>query len=111
MAALIERLRAARETWVPAGGFEFLVRRPTVIGLARLQASSNDAFVRAVVVNWRNVRECDVLPGGGPAPLEFDVDLCAEWLEDRPADYAALVAGIEAQIRARFEQLAEAEKK
>lgn len=111
MATLLERLRAARESWVSVGEYEVLVRRPTDVELFKARADDNSAFVRRVVVDWRKVRELDVVPGGAAHPVPFDLDLCVEWLEDRPLLYAELVQKVETIIRERFEARDDAEKK
>lgn len=110
-AALIDKLRAARESWVTAGAFEFRVRRPTDVALYKAREEDNSDFLRRVLVDWKGVRECDVLPSGGAQALAFEAEVAVEWLEDRPDLYAQIVAGVEALIRAHFQARADAEKK
>jgi hypothetical protein len=107
MSGLIERMRVAREQWVTVGMYEFLVRRPTAVQLARWQAEGDFALLSRVLVGWRNVREHDLVPGGDGAAAPWDAEVAVEWLEDRPELYVALIAEVhrilEAHFRAREE--------
>lgn len=111
MATLIERLRAARESWVKVGGFEFLIRRPTDVEMFRARGENPSAFLRRVVMDWRGVREIDLVPGGAPEPAPFDVDVLVEWAEDREQIYLDLVRAVEEQITAHWVAKADAAKK
>jgi len=111
MATMLERLRAARESWVEVGEFEFLIRRPTDVEMFRARGEHPSVFLRRVVMNWRGVREMDLVPGGGPDPAPFEADVLVEWAEDRQQIYLDLVAAVEAQITAHWEAKADAAKK
>lgn len=108
MASVIERMRAAREEWVTVQGFDFLVRRPTAVELSRWQAEGDAPLLKRVLVDWRHVRELDLVPGGDGSAPAFDSEVCVEWLEDRPELYVALIGEVnrilEAHFRAREEQ-------
>lgn len=90
----MSKLTKYRQQRVPVGGYTFVVLRPTELQMAEIRAGlpmgskqlAGLALQRALlgfVVGWEGVTEGDVLPGGMPHPLEFDADLCAEWLSDR----------------------------
>lgn len=111
MSAFLDRLRASRESWVSVGAYEFQVRRPTDVELVKARGDDDSAFVRRVVIGWRGVRECDVIPSGGGEPAPFDAEACVEWLEDQPALYVELVNRVQDLIRARFEARDDAAKK
>jgi hypothetical protein len=81
--SLVEKIRKARETKVEAGGFTFVIRRPTALEMAEMPAISRGRAIVPFVIGWEGVREIDVIPGGDPHPLAFSADVCAEWLGDR----------------------------
>jgi hypothetical protein len=111
MATLLERLRAARESWVKVGEFEFLIRRPTDVEMLRARGDLPSEFLRRVVIDWRGVREIDLVPGGDPTPAPFDAALLVEWAEDRQQLYVDLVSAVENQIAAHWSAKADAAKK
>lgn len=110
MSALAEKLRKARESVVEVGGFEFTIRRPTDVEAQRLRGIVNMGDLIPHVVGWNKVREIDVLPSGDGHPLEFDPEVCREWLVDRPDLLTTLVDAIVAAYRAHREALGAAEK-
>lgn len=111
MAALVERLRAARETWVEVDEFRLRLRRPTQAQVLEWEGLSAHQFVARTVVGWEGVREIDVLPGGMPTPLEFDAELCAEWIADNPRRLNRVMAALNDAVRQRQEELGLVEKK
>lgn len=82
-AALIAKLRKAREFTVEVGGHKFTARRPTDVDAIELAGIAPVEFVRRFVIGW-DFAELDVIPGGGPDPVTFDPELWAEWISDRP---------------------------
>lgn len=92
--ALIDKIRRAREQRVPVGAHTFVVRRPTDLEMIRLQQSVSAEAMLQFVVGWEGVTEGDVVNGGGPHPLPFDADVCAEWLADRMDLFGPVVAAI-----------------
>jgi hypothetical protein len=111
VSALVKRLRAARETWVSAGGFEFLLRRPTAWELAQLDGQRGSFFLRQTVVGWRGVRELDIVPGGEGIEVPFDPEVCEEWIKDRPEIMGALMDALRASVDAYFARREDSEKK
>lgn len=81
--SLVEKIRKARETKVEAGGFTFVIRRPTALEMSEMASASRGRAVLPFVIGWDGVREMDIIPGGDPHPLPFDAGVCAEWLADR----------------------------
>lgn len=111
-AALIAKMRRAREVEVPALGHHFTLRIPNegeiediVEGLTGKRMTFRRLLI-ACVVGW-NLHEIDLIPGGSPVPIDFDADLFREWLNGHEAAidplFTALNAGMEAR-KARQEQ-------
>ena len=92
--SLVEKIRKARETKVEAGGFTFVIRRPTGLEMAEMPAISRGRAILPFVIGWEGVREIDIAPGGDPHPLKFDADVCAEWLGDRLDILAPLATAV-----------------
>lgn len=93
MSALADKIRKARESEVPAGGFSFTVRRPTdaeAMNLGGVKAV--DLLVR-FVVGW-NLKEIDLVPGGSPVAAPFDAEAFGEWVSDQPEVLGTLSAAI-----------------
>lgn len=88
----VEQLRRSRRRDVKTGGFTFTVELPTELRLYTLMGPDPkaDAFigtgalVKACVTNWKNVRECDLVPGAPEDELAFNREIFEEWIEDRP---------------------------
>lgn len=111
---LAEKIRKAREVKVDAGGYTFLVRRPTDIEMVALRPRilANDVGAMLdFVIGWEGVRELDLLPGGDPHPLPFDAEACAEWLADRPDLIDAVTKAVVEAYQAHVDALASAKKK
>lgn len=83
--ALIEKLKKARQSEVTVGKHTFVISRPTDLDMALLGGSLpvRDVLKR-YVVGWKNVTELDLVPGGMPDAVPFDVDLFVEWAADQP---------------------------
>lgn len=82
MSKLAEKMRRAREFDVQIEGHKFTVRRPTDAELLDLSGSKAFDFACRFVVGW-DVKELDMIPGGGPDVVPFDVADWVEWLGDR----------------------------
>lgn len=83
MSALAEKLRKAREVKVEAGGFTFIVRRPTDLEMIELRGAKVTRVILPFISGWDGVSELAMLGTGAPHPLPFDAEACAEWLKDR----------------------------
>jgi hypothetical protein len=81
--ALIDKLRKSREIVIEAGGHKFTARRPTDAEAVDMQEPTPLLLVEQFVVGW-DLLELDVVPGGGPDPVPFDVDLWKTWIADQP---------------------------
>lgn len=104
MSALAEKLRSARTLRVEAGGYVFLVLRPTPLEREeRLRGPNVARGILSFVTGWEGVTEMAMRSGGDPHPVPFDAAACEEWLSDRPdlfnAIARAVADGIEAYMR------------
>jgi hypothetical protein len=93
-AALIERLRKARETNLEAGGHVFTVRRPTDLDMIELRGELSARTLLRYLVGWDKVTELDIFDGAAAHPVAYDPALAAEWLPDRPDLVTAIVDGV-----------------
>lgn len=83
--SLLERMRAARENWVPiADGKALCLLRPRFEDLRHFKVEVPSKLVAMFTVNWRGVTEADLVTSGGSDPEPFDVEVLAEWLADKP---------------------------
>ena len=110
MASLIERMRSARETWFEVGGLSFCIRRPTLYQLSEWRLLAGDEFLRRCVVNWRAVREQDLVRGGSDSVVPFDSDLFLEFVQDRPEVMTGLAEEVRRLITAHADAAETAEK-
>lgn len=110
-ADLLQRLRAARETWTTVEGRDFLLRRPTDVQLLRVAHTAGTDLLRLCLVGWRGITLQDLAPGESADPAPFDLDVAVEWLEDDPKLFSGLCEAIVRMLNARVERLAEAKKK
>ncbi len=108
--SLVEEIRKAREMKVEAGGFTFVIRRPTALEMIELQNQPRGRAILPFVIGWEGVKEIDVVPGGDPHPLSFDADVCAEWLTDRLDLLAPVADGVFAAFKAHEDRLEDAKK-
>jgi hypothetical protein len=93
---LIAKLKKARETLVSVSGFNFTIRRPTdleVLNLRGAELKQGDIMSR-FVVDWGEMKEIDIIPGGNPVPVPFDSDLFMAWAADRPDLWGPLTDAI-----------------
>lgn len=90
---LIAKIRAARETRVTVDGRRYTVRRPTDAEAMDLAGVTGLGLVRHFVVDW-DLTELDLIPGGGPEPVEFDPLLWDVWIQDQPHLWGPLTDAI-----------------
>lgn len=93
MSALTDKLRRARERVVEVAGRRFTLRRPTDAEAMLLGEQTGLDLVRRYITGW-DLREIDLIPGGGPDPVPFDAALWADWVDDQPALWAPLAEAI-----------------
>lgn len=74
-------MRARRETWFSAGGYEFLIRRPRPLdlGMAFREGGQTEVALRAVV-DWRGMKLSDLIPGEASTDAPFDTETWREWV-------------------------------
>ena len=110
--SLIERLQRARQSTAPSGGRSFTVRRPTDLEMHELAGQIDQRLLLVrFVVDWGLMTEIDLgIPGGGPDPVPFDVDLWAEWIADRPEHWDAIGTAVIEGYRIHKAELDDAAK-
>lgn len=96
MSALSEKMRKAREMRVEcAKGKTLTVLRPTPLQWEEIVKSGKVVEgVIGLVIGWHGFVELDFIPGGDPHPLDFDIDACAEWLSDNPAEFSRVADAV-----------------
>lgn len=112
MATLLQRMRAARETWfevVPARAL--LLRRPAAVELSRWRGLDDRAVLAKAIVGWRGFVEQDLVPGGDITGVPFDIDVALEWLDERPQCFMAVCAELNRLLEADRTFKDEQEKK
>lgn len=107
--SLADKIRASREQWIKAGGYEFLVRRPTTVQMGRWSTEEGSGFVCKCVVDWK-VKEHEIVAGGGGAVPPFDVEAFREWVEDQLEVLAELATKIRELIEKHQKAQAAVEK-
>jgi hypothetical protein len=107
--SLADRVRAAREQWVNAGGREWLIRRPTDLQLAQLSGKPMSDLVLSTVVGWK-LQANEIYPGGEGAVLPFDAEAFQEWVGDHVDIVAELAKAIENIIDQHVKKKQEAKK-
>ena len=108
--SLIEKIRKSRESKVTAGGFTFIIRRPTALEMIEIQNQPRGRAILQFVIGWENVTLLDMMPGGDPNPLDYDADVAAEWLTDRLDILAPLADAIFESYRAHEARLEDTKK-
>lgn len=91
--ALVEKLRRSREFVLDAGGHKFTLRRPTDADVVEMPNATAIEYVRRFVIGW-DVRELDVIPGGGPEPVPFDAETWAAWVDDHAELWEPIAAAL-----------------
>ena len=110
MSTLADKIRKARESCVPVGGYVFTLRRPTDMDMIEFSRSRKPAELVRFVVGWEGVKEMDLIPGGDGHPAPFDAEACAEWLADRSDLFVPVVNAITDAYQAHKSALEAAEK-
>jgi len=108
---LIEKLRKTRQTDVVAGKFTYTIRRPTDLEIASWAGEKDADILKAFTVGWKGVEEIDIIPGGGPIDVPFDIDLFMEFIADRPDDYSQILTAIVEAYRKHIANREDAKKK
>lgn len=94
--SLIEKIKAARELNIDAGGYTFKTRRPTDLEVVEMrgQVVKHRDLLRRYVIGWVGVTELDLIPGGTSLPVEFETELFMEWVADHPELWPPLANAI-----------------
>lgn len=112
MSTLTEKIRAARRHQVTVGAHTFTVQRPTdleMMELAKEGALDTRKLLR-FLVGWDGVNEIDMIPGGSPTPVPFDLGTAIEWLGDRIDLMTPIVEAVIKAFEAHQAKQAAAEK-
>ena len=113
MNPLIQKMRAARESRVDVGKWNFTIVRPTRIDLGNLGRGPDGRIITMellkFVVGW-NVQEIDIVPGGTGVDVPFDAETFAEWVKDHDEVVIPLVAAIDKAYDDHEKARGEAEK-
>ena len=100
----LERYKKSGQTRVEAGGFTFVVQRPTQAEVYAAGDRRIDVdFVARHVVGWEGVHESDLVAGGDPEPIEFDAAVFSAWLADRADLWAPLTDAVVSSFKAHEE--------
>lgn len=110
MSALIDKIRASRQSQIEVGGWSFTVRRPTELEWHEMRGVIDTRRLMAFVDGWSGVKESDIINGGDPHPVPFDRAVLMAWVEDLPDVMSAIVKGVTASRIARAEDAQEREK-
>lgn len=94
MGLLARKLRDARRVEVEAGGFVFILRRPTDLEFIDLRGSAGSDRLLKFLVDWRGVKESDIVEHGDPHEAKFDAEDAREWLSDRMDLFGAITTGL-----------------
>jgi len=108
--ALADRIRAAREQWVSAGGHEFLIRRPTDLQLSKFSVAPVSELVVSCVVGWK-VPEHQLVAGGDAVVPVFDPEAFREWSGDHIEMLSELADKVKEIIEQHQEKKEALEKK
>lgn len=103
--SLVERLRAARESWCEvAPGKRVRLRRPLEWEMQRFRGGISLELVLEFVVGWEGFTEADLLPAGvgGPAVAEFSTAAAREALGDRHEWFNAVTNALTEAMRAHM---------
>lgn len=104
----LDKFQKSRESIVSTGGFDFTIRRPTELDIARSAGVSLSLdFVTNFVVGWGKVCESDLIPGGDPEPVEFNSALFKAWVSDRPDLWEPIAEGVMTAYRSHKEATAD----
>ena len=112
--ALVDQIRAARETWVTAGGFHFLIRRPTKYQLVRWSSDVGDATTRVLresVIGWKDIPGHLIAPGLDGSTPPFEMEAFLEWVGDRPDVMIEIGSAVNDTVTRYLDATEAAEKK
>jgi hypothetical protein len=79
--------------------------------MVKMSGESRDEFLKKFVVDWKGVKEIDLIPGGDPFDVPFDSELFYEWLSDNPKFWEPIINGIIESYRAHETKRIDNEKK
>lgn len=110
---LVTKIRQSRETIVEVDGKKFTIRRPSEaeqITLFKQDGISSLDLVRLFVVGW-DLQEIDLISGGSPVSVDFNAEVWAEYVNDKPSLWVPLSDAITQSILSHREKVESAVKK
>lgn len=107
--ALVKRMRAARECQQEVNGHRFTCMRPTEGDLSEKTYDTGLSILLDFVTGW-DLTEADLIPSGGPEPVEFTKDRWRAWLFDHSEVWNPLSERILNEYTRHQEKKAEAGK-
>ena len=112
-AALIAKIRKARETKVKVEKFTFTIKRPTDLEMLELSAQrlKQVDILEGYVINWEGVTEIDIVSSGTDVAAVFSRELFAEWIADQPQLWGPITEAIVDAYQKHQDVVAEAKKK
>jgi hypothetical protein len=95
-AALIAKIRKARETKVKVEKYTFTVKRPTDLEMLEISMKKlrQMDILEGYVIDWEGVTEIDIVSSGTDIPAVFTKELFNEWIADQPALWGPITEAI-----------------
>ncbi len=112
-AALIAKIRKARETRIKIEKFTFVCRRPTDLEMLEIstQKLRQLDILEGYVIDWEGVTEIDIVSSGTDVPVAFTKELWSEWIADQPQLWGPITEAIVDAYTAYQNKVIEAKKK
>lgn len=113
MEGLVEKIRKQREERLHfEDGTAVVLRRPTALWLSlwKRRGADEEEMLRSTIVGWVNVKESNLLHGGGDDLVEFDLAACVEWLSDDNAKVNAIGDKLQQMVSAYNAEVTRQEK-
>lgn len=115
--AVLSGMRRKRLSWVSMGEYRLRILRPRRMEIFKHLTEHKDrpmnrlAFAMESVVEWEGITEIDLIPGGMPEPMPFDMEVFVDWFSDRPeSEWLVLIEAVDAAVH-NYEQRSESDKK
>lgn len=110
--ALAAKIRKAREFSFEANGLALTLRRPTRVEYVDLvnNSANHIRFAEDFVVNWKGVKESDLVPSGGDVEVPFDHAVWVEFVADRSDLWEPIANAVAEAFRAHLDASEDREK-
>ena len=98
-------MKKARESNVIINDVTFTIRRPTDFeAITQLDNQSSRDILSLFVMDWKGVKELDLIAGGSPEQVPFSTDVFLAWAEDNIEAWPLLVDAITEAYKAYKEK-------